>query len=536
MSSATAGLPAGFVFGVATASYQIEGAVDEDGRGRSIWDTFSHTPGRVHQGETGDVACDHYHRYRDDVALMRELGVDSYRFSVAWPRILPTGSGTVNRAGVDFYSRLVDTLLEAGIEPAVTLYHWDLPQALEDLGGWRSRDTAHRFADYAAVVAHHLGDRVHRWITLNEPWCSSMLGYATGRHAPGAREGEGALAATHHLLLGHGLAVPVLREADPSALVGITLNLQPVSPVSDEPEDRLAADRSLMNSNLLFTDPVLAGRYPELARSVYAPITDFDFLRDGDLETISAPLDFLGVNYYFPSIIRAVDHAESDPVLRTADDIGAEQVISGTGERTSMGWPVEADGLFRLLTWLQSTYPGVPPVYITENGRACDDVVSPDGTVHDPERMGYVGDHIEAVAKAIAEGVDVRGYYYWSLMDNFESGRGLLEAVRAHLPRLRDAATHPEGQLAWFRRPADRPPPVGVTVCAGLRDINRSRREAHHELGRELDVVGLDRLSGRETQRRPQRDSTDLPQRLAHRGQRRGGHPGELRCRRSRQR
>jgi beta-glucosidase len=451
MSAAPSSLPSSFVFGVATAAYQIEGAVHEDDRGPSIWDTFSHLPGRVHEGDTGDVACDHYHRYPEDVALMRDLGIDTYRFSVAWPRVLPTGSGQVNPAGLDFYSGLVDALLEAGIEPAVTLYHWDLPQVLEDLGGWRTRDTAHRFADYAGVVVDHLGDRVHQWITLNEPWCSSMLGYATGRHAPGAQEGDGALAAAHHLLLGHGLAVAILRAADPSAQVGITLNLQPVSPVSGEPEDRAAADRSLMNSNLLFTDPVLTGRYPELARSVYAPITDFGFLRDGDLETISAPLDFLGVNYYFPSRIQAADHIESDPGLRTAADIGARAVISESAELTAMGWPVEAEGLQRLLTWLQSTYPLLPPVYITENGRACDDVVTPEGAVHDPERSDYVREHLVAVEKSIAEGVDVRGYYYWSLMDNFEWGEGYSKRFGLTYVDYATQQRIPKDSFAWFR-------------------------------------------------------------------------------------
>jgi beta-galactosidase len=451
MSAAPSSLPGSFVFGVATAAYQIEGAVTEDGRGQSIWDIFSHLPGRVHQGETGDVACDHYHRYGEDVALMRDLGVDTYRFSIAWPRVLPTGAGSVNPAGLDFYSRLVDALLEAGIEPAATLYHWDLPQALEDLGGWRSRDTAHRFADYAAIVAGHLGDRVHQWITLNEPWCSSMLGYATGRHAPGAREGEGALAAAHHLLLGHGLVVPILRDPDPSAQVGITLNMQPVSAVSDEPGDLAAADRHLMHSNLLFTDPVLVGRYPELARSVYAPITDFGFLRDGDLETISAQLDFLGVNYYFPSHVRAADYVEADPVRRTADDLGVEPVISETEERTTMGWPVEAEGLTRLLTWLQSTYPSLPPVYITENGRACDDVVTPDGNVHDSLRSDYVRDHLAAVEKAMAQGVDVRGYFYWSLMDNFEWAEGYSKRFGLTYVDYATQQRIPKDSFAWFR-------------------------------------------------------------------------------------
>jgi beta-glucosidase len=451
VTGASAGLPAGFTFGVATAAYQIEGGVHEDGRGVSIWDTFSHTQGRVLNGDTGDVACDHYHRYAEDVAIMRDLGVDSYRFSIAWPRVLPEGSGAVNQAGLDFYSRLVDTLLDNGIEPVPTLYHWDLPQPLEDLGGWASRDTANRFADYAAVVVGGLGDRVHRWITLNEPWCSAMLGYGTGRHAPGRTEGEGALAAAHHLLLGHGLAVPTIRAADSTAQVGITLNLQPVSAATERAEDRRAAEYSLMNANLLFSDPVLAGRYPELARAVYKRITDFGFIQPGDLEKIHAPLDFLGVNYYFPSVIAEAAHDEADAGSRTAADIGAELVVADGAELTAMGWPVESDGLFRLLTWLRSTYPLLPPIYITENGRASDDVVSAEGVVHDPERVRYVDDHLEAVAKAIANGVDVRGYYYWSLMDNFEWAEGYSKRFGLVYVDYRTQQRIPKDSYAWYR-------------------------------------------------------------------------------------
>ncbi len=456
VAEASPGPVPGFTFGVATAAYQIEGAVLEDGRGASIWDTFSHTPGRVAGGDTGDVACDHYHRYAEDVDTLRDLGVESYRFSIAWPRVLPGGAGAVNLPGLDFYSRLVDTLLDNAIEPVVTLYHWDLPQPLEDLGGWTARDTASRFADYAAVVAGALGDRVHRWITLNEPWCSSMLGYGTGRHAPGRTEGEGALAAAHHLLLAHGLAVPAIRSADPAAQVGVTLNLQPISSASARPEDLRAAERSLMNANLLFTDPLLAGRYPQLARQVYQPITDFGFIRPGDLELISAPLDFLGVNYYFPSVIADAPHAEPDAASRTAADIGAKAVIADGADLTDMGWPIDADGLFRLLAWLKSTYPTLPPIYITENGRAGADVVSAGPAVHDAERIRYVDDHLAAVTRAIAAGVEVRGYYYWSLMDNFEWAEGyskrfgLVWVDYATQQRIRKDSFH------WYRDRAAR--------------------------------------------------------------------------------
>jgi beta-glucosidase len=453
MTQTRPALPADFEFGVATAAYQIEGAVHEDGRGPSIWDTFSHTPGRVAGGDTGDVACDHYHRYPEDVALMGELGVDSYRLSLAWPRIQPTGKGPANPAGLAFYDRLVDALLEKGIAPAVTLYHWDLPQALEDAGGWRVRDTAERFADYAEIAQQHLGDRVHRWITLNEPFCSSILGYSSGRHAPGAHEGHGALAAAHHLLLGHGLAVQRLRPAVGAGdQLGITLNLQPVSAVTDSEADRAAADRSLLLSNLLFTEPVLAGRYPEAARAVWEPVTDFGFLQDGDLEIIGAPLDFLGVNYYFPSRVRAAEPQEADPARRPAHDLGIEDVIEPGEELTAMGWPVDADGLRRLLVWLRDTYPGLPPVYITENGRACDDVVGEDGTVHDPDRVRYLEDHLAAVAAASAEGVDVRGFYCWSLLDNFEWAEGYAKRfgiVHVDYDTLRRT---PKSSFAWLRQ------------------------------------------------------------------------------------
>lgn len=418
-------LPAHFEFGVAAASYQIEGAVHEDDRGPSIWDTFSHTPGKVENGDTGDVACDHFHRYPEDISLMKQLGVDSYRLSLAWPRIQADGDGPANEKGLDFYDRIVDELLRNDIAPAVTLYHWDLPQTLEDHGGWRSRDTAYRFAEYAQLVHEHLGDRVHRWITLNEPFCSAILGYSEGRHAPGAREGEGALRAAHHLLLGHGLALQAMREANhPGDELGITLNLQPVSPATQSAEDVAAAERSLLLANRLFTDPVLAATYPELARSTWTDLTDFSFVRDGDLDLIGAPLDFLGVNYYFPSIVTAVDHDEADPARRTADDIGAKDVIEPGTETTEMGWPVDPDGLRRLLGWLRETYPTLPPVFITENGRAVADVVGADGRVVDPERTRYLQDHLAAVGQAIEEGTEVRGYYCWTLMDNFEWAYG----------------------------------------------------------------------------------------------------------------
>ncbi len=443
-------LPPGFELGVAMASYQIEGAVADDGRGTSIWDTFSHTPGKVARDETGDVACDHYHRYREDVALMAELGVDAYRLSVAWPRIQPDGRGPVNGAGADFYSRLVDELLDAGITPLVTLYHWDLPQALEDAGGWRKRDTAHRFVDYALAVQDRIGDRVRRWITLNEPYCSSVLGYGTGRHAPGVRDAGAALAAAHHLLLGHGLAVRAMRERDAEASYGITLNLEPVSALRDRPEDQEAARRSLTLSNLVFTDPVLAGTYPQDARRIWSAVSDFSFLQDGDLDTTAAELDFLGVNYYFPARVRAVPHREPDPALRLVDDLGAAALVLPDDEVTEMGWPVDPDGLRRLLGWLHETYPALPPVYITENGRACLDVVE-DGAVHDEARIRYVDSHLRAIAQAVESGVDVRGYFQWTLLDNFEWAEGYARRFGLVHVDYDTLARLPKDSFSWYQ-------------------------------------------------------------------------------------
>lgn len=414
-------MPDGFVWGAATAAYQIEGGAAEDGRGESIWDTFCRRPGVVSGGSSGEVACDSYHRWRDDVDLLDNLGVDAYRFSVAWPRVMPTGQGAVNEPGLDYYDRLVDALCERGIRPFVTLYHWDLPQGLEDLGGWRSRDTAERFADYASVVADRLGDRVQDWITLNEPYVSSIAGYAEGRHAPGAREGHGALAAAHHLLIGHGRAVAALREAVPGARVGITLNLSPAVPATASPADEAAANRMDLLLNRQFTDPVLGGAYPEGFERLYAGVSDLSFRRDGDLEIIGAPLDFLGVNYYYR--IHAADVAceQSDPALRTANDIGVRAVPRDGVPLTDLGWPVEPRGLYDTLTGLAGRYPGLPPVYVTENGVA----ELREDTGPDPERIRFIAEHVQAAARAVADArVDLRGYFYWSLIDNFEWARG----------------------------------------------------------------------------------------------------------------
>jgi beta-glucosidase len=432
------GFPAGFVWGTATAAYQIEGAVDVDGRGPSIWDTFSHTPGKVVGGETGDDACDHYHRWPEDLDLMADLGVGAYRFSVAWPRIVPGPDGQVEPRGLDFYRRLLDGLRERGITPFVTLYHWDLPQWLEDRGGWRSRDTALAFADYAAVLADAFGEFAPHWTTLNEPFCSAIVGYAQGRHAPGAMEGHGALAAAHHLLLAHGLALPALRAT--GSPVGVTLNQSPAVPLSPDPADVAAARRQDLLVNRLFLDPLLTGAYPADYLDVWGRLTDASFVHDGDLATIGAPLDFLGVNYYFRI------HVADAPVSGdTAFDIGVRTANPPGVPVTGLDWPIEPQGLYDTLTGLREAYPGLPPVYITENGCAYPDAVD------DQRRIAYLEQHLAALARAMADGVDVRGYFHWSLIDNFEWARGY--EPRFGLVHV-DYATQrrtPRASYHWFR-------------------------------------------------------------------------------------
>jgi beta-glucosidase len=443
--------PRGFRFGAATAAYQIEGATREDGRGVSIWDTFSHTPGATAEGATGDIACDHYHRYPEDVALLRELGADTYRFSISWPRIIPTGTGKVNAAGLDFYDRLVDELLAAGIEPAPTLYHWDLPQPLEDAGGWRVRDTAEAFAAYAGVVADRLADRAGRWMTLNEPFCTAFVGHAIGRHAPGTREGNGALAVVHHLLVGHGLAVDALRAAG-AREVGIALNPDRLLPATDSPADAEALARAEILHNRCWFDPVFLGRYPEGEKDVWGDISDFSFRRDGDLQLASRPLDFCGVNYYRPITVANAPWREPDPARRTADDIrAAETWGDDTARRTTMGWPVVPSSFRDLLVDLTRRYPDLPPLVITENGSSEADVAEADGTVHDTDRVHYLRDHLEALAQAVAEGVDVRAYYVWSLLDNFEWAFGYdrrFGIVRVDYDTL---TRTPKDSYRWYR-------------------------------------------------------------------------------------
>jgi beta-glucosidase len=413
--------PDGFVWGAATAAYQVEGAATKDGRTPSIWDTFSETPGRVQRGHTGHVATDHYHRYRDDVAMMRSLGLNAYRFSVSWSRVQPAGSGPANPAGLDFYRRLVDELLAGDIDPWITLYHWDLPQPLEDAGGWPVRETAERFAEFAALVHGALGDRVRNWTTLNEPWCSAFLGYASGHHAPGRQEPVSAVRAAHHLLLGHGLATQALR-AQSTSNVGITVNLYAVSPAdADDPADVDAARRVDGIQNRLFLDAVLKGEYPQDILDDFGSVTDLGHIRDGDLSVISTPLDMLGINYYTRHVVAAPaggDWRGNGAAEPWPGSEGTRFVLRGLPV-TAMEWEIDAPGLTEVLTRVHRDYPPIP-IYITENGAAFDDQVAADGAVNDHDRLGYIDSHLRACLEAIESGVPLRGYFAWSLMDNFE--------------------------------------------------------------------------------------------------------------------
>jgi beta-glucosidase len=403
--------PKDFLWGVSTSSYQIEGAVQEDGRGESIWDRFAHTPGNTSSGATGDVACDHYHRYREDVQLMRSLGVNAYRFSVAWPRVLPLGTGAVNLKGLDFYDRLVDELLAAGVTPVPTLYHWDLPQALEDCGGWGSRATAYAFAGYAGTVARRLGDRVKLWITHNEMWCTAFLGYFMGIFAPGKRDPKLALQVAHHVLLSHGLAAAQIRAAAAGVQVGVAPNLTPTYPASDSAEDAAAAYRFDGFFNRWVLDPLAGRGYPQDMWQLYGQAVPE--VQDGDLETIAAPLDFLGVNYYNPAQIGY------DPTAAPLFTRGVEDpALPKTADRE-----YDPQWLYRLLLRLKDEY-SFPALMITENGAAFHDELSADGYVHDEGRLRFLQVHFDAAARAIAEGVPLKGFFVWSLMDNFEWAAG----------------------------------------------------------------------------------------------------------------
>jgi beta-glucosidase len=399
--------PSKFIWGAATAAYQIEGAWDADGKGESIWDRFCHTPGSVTNGDTGDIACDHYHRYQEDISIMRQLGLKAYRFSISWPRVIPQGIGRVNLAGLDFYDRLVDSLLAANIEPFLTLHHWDFPQALYEKGGWTNRDNLHAFADYAALMAKRLGDRVKRWATFNEPSVIAWDGYVSGEHAPGVKdEMLIAMQVSHNLMVAHGLAVQAVRGVDPDLEVGIVLTEWGVDPATDDPADIAAADHFWNISSTTFLHPIFKGHYhPEMLDALDSSKIN---LQPGDMSLIAQKLNFLGINSYSRSVISAKD--------------GRLEHVPGSAY-TDMGWEVCAPAFRRMLVKIQRDYR-LPPIYITENGAAFPDTVSSDGKIHDQQRLEYLRDHFIQVYLAMQDDVDVRGYFVWSLLDNFEWGHG----------------------------------------------------------------------------------------------------------------
>lgn len=450
-------------FGTATASYQVEGAVDADGRGPSIWDTFTAVPGHVVDGSDGSDACGSYHRVGDDLALVADLGVELYRFSVAWPRVVPDGSGAVEPRGLAYYDRLVDGLLARGVTPVVTLYHWDLPQPLEDAGGWLVRDTAERFADYAGVVHERLRDRVGIWATLNEPWCSAYLGYAAGRHAPGRHVGGDAHRAAHHLMLAHGLAAARLHDAGADA-VGLVLNLTPVWP--DRPEAEEAADGVDAIRNRVWLGPLVDGAYDDRLLRVAPVLADPDVVRDGDLALVRGSADWLGVNYYTPS---RVDTADSAPADGPADEGGDAEVDAFPGvqdlrftprePRTDIGWEIEPRGLEEVLVTTHRR-TGLPLV-VSENGAACaDDRLTADGVVDDQDRIDYLAGHIAATERAREAGADVRAYLAWTLMDNFEWAEGYTKTFGlVHVDR-RTLARTPKRSYRWYSEVAHGHRPV----------------------------------------------------------------------------
>jgi len=432
--------PASFAWGVATSAYQIEGGVGEDGGGESIWDAFCRKPGAIRNGDTGKVAADHYHRWLEDTALMADLGISTYRFSIAWPRVQPDGTGPANPAGLDFYDRLTDALLAAGITPMATLYHWDLPQPLEDEGGWTSRQTAQRFADYARQAARRLGDRIPLWITLNEPVVVTTCGYWLGIHAPGKTLALDALPTAHHQLLGHGLAAAALR-AEGAAGVAIANNYSPAWPASNIEADAAAAHAYDILHNRLFTDPWLLGRYPDLS-AFGTGESGLDCVRDGDLEIISVPVDALGVNYYCPARVAS---APAAPLTFRLEPIAGYPV-------TAFGWPVVPAGLTEVLTLLHERYgEQLPPVYITENGCSVDDRPGADGAIDDQPRIRYLDGHIRAVADAMTAGVDVRGYLTWSLLDNFEWAEGYQQRFGLVYVDFASRRRTPKASFGWYR-------------------------------------------------------------------------------------
>lgn len=443
--------PQDFVFGTATASYQIEGAANEDGRCPSIWDTFSHTPGATLAGDTGDVATDSYHRWREDLALLKDLGVDAYRFSIAMPRIMPTPNGVVNDRGLDFYERIVDALLKSGIKPVVTLYHWDLPQYLGDEGGWLNRKTAYALADYTSVVANRLGDRVDTWTTLNEPWCSSYLSYGAKEHAPGLGLGPGAFPAVHHLNLAHGLMVQAVRaELGESAKCSVTLNL------ALNRGDADACHRLDLISNRAFLDPMLRGRYPDELFAITKGICDWSFVQPGDLEQIHQSIDVLGINYYSTNLLAMGDRPQFPQSTEASTAPGASDVdwLPTEGPHTDMGWNIDPDGLHDLLVRVHDNYPEVP-LMVTENGMACKDqlVANNDGdkAVHDADRIDYLQRHLAAARRTMSEGVPLTGYFVWSLLDNFEWYFGYAKRFGITYVDYATQERIPKDSFLWYR-------------------------------------------------------------------------------------
>lgn len=431
--------PKDFIWGAATASYQIEGAWDEDGKGESIWDRFSHTPGKVDNGDTGDIACDHYHRWQEDITLIKDLGLKAYRFSLSWPRILPTGQGKVNQAGLDFYSQLVDGLLDAGIEPHITLYHWDLPQALQDAGGWPARFIVDTFVEYADIVSRDLGDRVKNWITINEPFVSAFIGYYEGRHAPGISDLGKAVIATHHLLLAHGQSVPIIHQNSPDSKVGITLDLTTTEPASPSIPDKKAAVYKDGHINRWFLDPLVGRGYPgDMVESYQQKM---DWIHPGDLESIAVPIDFLGVNYYNREICRSADISEED---------NHPQTVWRGDEITEMDWEVYPEGIYKVLGRLYFDY-AFPSILVTENGAAFPDQVI-NGQVDDPERLSFIKRHLIMVNKAIQAGVPVQGYFAWSLLDNFEWAFGYSKRFGIVYVDYQTLQRIPKSSAIWYRQ------------------------------------------------------------------------------------
>jgi beta-glucosidase len=427
--------PQGFVWGVASSSYQTEGGWNEDGKGESIWDRFSHTPGKIKNGDTGDVACDHYHRYAEDVALMRELGVQAYRFSISWPRVLPNGKGKVNKAGLNFYSRLVDELLESRIEPWACLYHYDLPQALQEKGGWANRDIVQYFADYAGLMARTLGNRVKRWLILNEPRPIAWSGHLAGTHAPGIKNLEIALKVSHNLQLAQGKAIQTLRDSDRSLQIGTIIDLNVVHPISDDKKNQMAANNLDQFQNRWYIDPLLKGEYPPLAAKIGLKPNQ------KDMDLIKQPLDFLGVNYYTRSL------AAYDP----SNAVTQAKAVWKNTPTTERGWEIYPDGLYEVLMRLRMDY-GDPLLYVTENGVAFKDNVMKDGEVQDDDRIVFLRDHIAAVHRAMRDGVRLKGYFVWTIMDNFEWAEGYSKRFGLIQTNYKSLKRTPKKSFYWYKQ------------------------------------------------------------------------------------